>query len=123
MHLANHLSELRFIHLQTITFQHIRRKRRTLFFAHRRKLCRIANQHQPAPCTGIYILDKVVQKTSRSESCPRQTIIGYHRRLIDNEQSLLMQIVIQREVVHVIRIVALTVNLLMNRESRMFSIM
>ena len=123
MHLADYLCELCLIYFHTIPAQPVGRKSRTLLLSYRRKLRRIPYQHQAATCPAIYILNQVIQQTACTKDRPRQSVIGDHRCLIHNKQSMLMQVIIQRKVVQIIRKVTLAVNFLMNRIGRMLCIM
>ena len=82
--LAYHLGQVHFLHLQSVAFQGICKQSGTLLLAHRRKLCRISHQQKAASHTRIDKLHQIVQQTPRAECRTRQTVIGNHRRLIDN---------------------------------------
>ena len=121
--LSHHLRKNALRNLQAITAQRIGRQCGTFFFAYRRKLRRIANQHQSASLTAVHILYQIVEQTPATEHTARQSVVTNHRSLINYEQSMLMKIRIHRKIIQLVRERLLSVYPAMNGIRRMSRMM
>ena len=68
-------------------------------------------------------MNQVVEQATGAEHGTGQAIVGNHRCLIDNEQGMLMQILVYREIIHFVGEGPLAIDLLVNGESGVPGIM
>ena len=84
----------------TVCPHHLRHESWTLVLSHRRQLCPVADKHHAAVASRLHISHEVVEKASASKSSIAISLIGYHGSLVDNEKSVGMKIVVERESIH-----------------------
>ena len=101
--LTEHLVELAIEHLQAVSGQDVGQEGRRLLLAHRRELCRIANEEHAAVLSGIDIPDQVVEQTPAAKTDLALTLVGYHRSLVDDEEGVAVEVVAQQETRHAAR--------------------
>jgi|GEM_PF-4451003 len=95
--LSYHLVEVGLEDRESIALEHLGSERRRLFLAHRRELGGVADEHKPAVAPAIDIGDKVVEQTARAKDALTQSLVGYHRSLVDHEEGIGMEIVVEIE--------------------------
>ena len=93
--LSEHLVQITFIHLQSISLQHRRMQGWRFLLADRRQLRLVTYQQQAVVTSLIHEMHQVIQQASASEAHPSQSHIGYHRRLIYHEKRIGIEIIIQ----------------------------
>ena len=101
LELTDNLGQLELRHFHPITLKHRAAQGRALFLADRRKLCRIAHQHESAALAGIDVVHQIVEQTASTKDGCVVGIIRNHRRLIHDEQSILPEVDIVLKDIHV----------------------
>ena len=74
---------------------------RTAVLADRRKLCRIAHQHESAALAGIDVMHQIVEQTTGSKDSIVVGIIRNHRRFVHYEQSILLKVDVVLKDIHI----------------------
>ena len=101
--LSHHLRECDLLHLQTVACQEVGLQSGAELLADRWQLCRIAHEHQSAALARIDELNQVVQQMPRAEDAAVAPFVADHRGFIYDEQRVLEQVDILREVRHLAR--------------------
>ena len=84
--LAEHGVELGLVDAQPVALHHGSLQGRALGLAHRGQLGAVADEQQAAVAPAVYVVHEVVEQAAAAEGGLARRPVGYHRRLVDDEE-------------------------------------
>ena len=95
--LAQHLAEVCLKHVKTVAPHKVGTQRWRLLLSHWRQLGGVADEHKAAVAPVVDILCKVVEQASAAKNRLCEAVVGYHRRLVHDEECVGMEVVVKAE--------------------------
>ena len=88
--LPHHLRQRHLMHLHPVRPESLRTECWALSQHHRWQLRRVARQNQPTPLALVDVFNQIVQQMATPEGVLPRTFVRDHRRLIDDEERILL---------------------------------
>ena len=95
--LTQHLAEVCLKHVKAVAPHKVGTQRWRLLFSHWRQLGGVADEHKAAVATVVDILCKVIEQASAAKNRLCEAVVGYHRRLVHDEECVGMEVVVKAE--------------------------